>query len=91
MNKRDIVKWLEATIEDFTENEDLTSKDAACSLHELIDKINNEAKSVGDYWSLKGINMETLDKIIDTFPEDSEASNNAKELMQILTDEAFLH
>lgn len=45
--------------------------------------------TIYDYWLKRDIDMNTLDAIIDTFPEDSTASDYAKELMQILTDEAF--
>jgi hypothetical protein len=45
--------------------------------------------TIFEYWKQKGIDMNTLENIIDLFPEDSDASNSAKDLMQILTDESF--
>lgn len=45
--------------------------------------------TIYDYWLKKGIDMNTIESIIDLYPEDSEASNCAKEIMQILTDDSF--
>lgn len=45
--------------------------------------------TIYDYWLKKGIDMNTIETIIDIFPEESDESNAAKELMQCLTDSAF--
>jgi len=45
--------------------------------------------TIGEYWLSKGVDMSSIDRIIDIFPEDSEASDLAKELMTILADESF--
>ena len=45
--------------------------------------------TIGEFWKNKGVHFETLEAIIDYFPENSEESNIAKDLMCLLTDNAF--
>jgi len=44
MTTDQIIGWLAVTIKDFSNNEDLTSKEAAQSLEELKEKIESERK-----------------------------------------------
>lgn len=48
-----------------------------------------ENLTIALYWKENGIDIDTLEAVIDYFPEDSDASNCAKELIGILIDEAF--
>lgn len=71
--------------------EDVHEELDACNkeLDEYLTKYEGPEKTVGQYWKRKGIDYKTLENIIDHFPEDSNPSNLAKELMQELTDHSF--
>lgn len=45
--------------------------------------------TIYEYWKIKGIDLNTLESIIDIFPTDSDESLAATELMQLLIDASF--